>query len=183
MNDEHIVALFWQRSETAITESQLRYGSYCTAIAQNILHSAEESEECVNDTWLRAWNTIPPSRPFRLSVFLGRITRNLAIDRWRSKNIKRRGNGETAVCLEELAECVGVEESVADELALRDALNGFLHSLTPDRRRVFMLRYWYMYPIKDVAMLCDMSEGAVKMSLQRTRNALKNYLESEGIEV
>lgn len=183
MNDEQIVHLYWQRSESAIYESQCKYKSYCTTIARNILYSIEESEECVNDTWLNAWNAIPPARPSRLSAFLGKITRNLAIDRYRKNRLKKHGGGQADACLEELADCVGTEESVSDAIALRDVLNSFLHNLSPDKRRVFMLRYWYMYSVKDISRLCAMSEGAVKMSLSRTRDALRNYLNKEGIEV
>lgn len=183
MNDEQIVHLYWQRSEAAISESQRKYTGYCTVIAKNILYSAEDSEECVNDTWFSAWNAIPPARPSRLSVFLGKITRNIAIDRYRNRNLKKHGSGQAEACLDELAECVGTEESTADSIALRDALNSFLHNLSPNKRRVFMLRYWYMYPIKDISRICSMSEGSVKMSLTRTRSALRDYLEREGIEI
>ena len=129
MEDSHIIDLYWQRDEQAIKESQRKYGGYCSTIAGNILHSAEDTEECVNDTWLRAWNIIPPEKPNRLAVFLGRITRNLAIDRFRSDTSKKRGGGQMALCLDELAECIGEDSPIEDRLALREGLRACLESL------------------------------------------------------
>ncbi len=183
MKDNDIVELYWKRSESAVTQSQKKYGGYCSVIAVNILGSKEDTEECVNDTWMKAWNNIPPVRPSRLSVFFGRITRNLAIDRYRRNKAEKHGGGQTALCLEELAECVGSSGEFSDDLILKDAINCFLHELSPDRRRIFMLRYWYMYPIKEIAEKINTSEGAVKMSLQRTRGSLKKFLEEEGFEI
>ena len=183
MNDNEIIELYWQRSENAISESQQKYGGYCGTIARNILHSAEDAEECVNDTWAKAWNVIPPSKPNRLSVFLGRITRTLAIDRWRAKSTQKRGNGEISLCLDELAECVSNNDSIVDDLILKDALERFLRGLKADAAQLFLLRYWYMLPIKDIALRRSVSEGAVKMSLSRTRAALREFLEKEGIKI
>lgn len=181
MEDEQILDLYWGRSEDAIAESDRKYSSYCYIIAQNILHSPQDAEECVNDTWLRAWNAIPPKRPNRLAVFLGKITRNLAIDRFRKQHTERCGDGQLPMCLDELSECVGDGESFEDTVLLRDALNRFLETLKPQTRQIFMLRYWYMLPIHEIAERMQMREGAVKMSLQRTRTALHNYLEQEEI--
>lgn len=183
MKDNDIVELYWKRSESAISQSEKKYGRYCGVIAGNILSSKEDTEECVNDTWMKAWNNIPPARPNRLSVFFGRITRNLAIDRYRRNKAEKHGGGQTAICLEELAECVSGSGEFPDDFILRDAVNRFLHELPPERSRIFMLRYWYMYPIKEIAGKTDTSEGAVKMSLQRTRSALKKFLEEEGFEI
>ncbi|MBD5116967.1 MAG: sigma-70 family RNA polymerase sigma factor [Ruminococcaceae bacterium] len=182
--DSKIIELYFKRSESAIEESRKRYGKYCNTVAFNILHSAEESEECVSDTWLRAWNSIPPNKPQKLSVFLGSITRNLAIDRYRKSNTGKRGNGEAAVCLEELAECISDENmnSFTDTVSLKDALNRFLKELSGSARDIFMLRYWYMLPVKEVAKRCGVKEGTVRMSLSRTRQALKDFLENEGYE-
>lgn len=181
MDDLQIVELFWQRSEKAITESQQKYYGYCSTIAYNILHSPEDTEECVNDTWIKAWNTIPPSRPHRLSVFLGKIIRNIALDRYRKNKTLKRGKGQAAICLDELAECIADGKNFADDLVVKDTLNYFLQSLNSKKRHIFMLRYWYLFSIKDIAKYCSMSEGAVKMSLQRTRIVLKEFLEKEGI--
>lgn len=183
MEDSHIIDLYWQRDEQAIKESQRKYGGYCSTIAGNILHSAEDTEECVNDTWLRAWNIIPPEKPNRLAVFLGRITRNLAIDRFRSDTSKKRGGGQMALCLDELAECIGEDSPIEDRLALREGLNRFLRELPDKNRTVFLLRYWYMMPVSEIAKRYDLSEGAVKMLLQRIRNKLKEYLEKEGVVI
>lgn len=184
MEDVKITELFFNRSESAIEESHKKYGKYCGKIALNILHSEEESEECVNDTWLKAWNSIPPSKPEKLSVFLGSITRNLAIDRYRRAKSAKRWNGEAAVCLEELAECISDEnsDSFTDTLYLKDALNRFLEGLSGSARDLFMLRYWYMLPIKEAAKRCGIKEGTARMSLSRTREALREFLENEGYE-
>lgn len=183
MDDQEIVELYFKRSEVAIVETQRKYNKYCGTIAKNILHSVEEAEECVNETWFKAWESIPPNRPKRLTVYLGKITRNLSLDRYRSRKADKRGSGQLELCLNELAECVGARESIPDEIALKEIVNQFLRELKPKARHVFMLRYWYMYSGRDIAKNCLMSEAAVKMSLQRTRNALKEYLEKEGVPI
>ena len=180
MEDSVIIELYWQRSEAAISESRSKYERYCTVIADNILHSPEDTEECLDDTWLKAWNAMPPHKPDRLSVFLGKITRNLAIDRWRKGRADKYGKGQIALCLDELAECVGIEETIDDDLALKTALDGFLQELDGEAKDVFLLRYWYMFSVKEIADRTGKSDGAVKMSLRRTRSKLKSYLEQEG---
>lgn len=182
MNDNEIVELYHQRSELAISESRQKYGAYCGSIAQNILHCTEDTEECVNDTWSRAWNSIPPARPVRLSVFLGKITRNLALDRWRRRNSAKNGGGQTSLCLDELSECVSDGGRLSEAYDLKAALESFLRALKPETRRIFMLRYWYMLPVKEVARQCGNTEAAVKMSLSRTRAALREHLTKEGLE-
>ena len=183
MEDSVIIELYWQRSEDAISESRTKYGRYCTVIADNILHCPEDTEECLDDTWLKAWDAIPPQKPDRLSVFLGRITRNLAIDRYRSSRAEKHGKGQIALCLDELAECVGTDETITDDLALKTALEDFLQELDGEARDTFLLRYWFMFSIKEIARRLSKSEGAVKMSLQRTRSKLKSYLEQEGFDI
>ena len=183
MEDSVIIQLYWQRSEAAISESRTKYERYCTVIADNILHCPEDTEECLDDTWLRAWQAMPPHKPDRLSVFLGKITRNLAIDRYRRSRAEKYGKGQIALCLDELAECVGTEDAIgkmADDFALRAALDEFLQELEAEAKDIFLLRYWYMFSVKEIADRTGKSDGAVKMSLRRTRSKLKSYLEQEG---
>ncbi len=181
MEDSGIIELYWKRDESAISESDTKYGPYCSTIARNIIHSAEDTEECVNDTWMRAWNAMPPERPNRLAVFFGRITRNLAIDRYRKDRSQKCGGGQTALCLDELSECIGEESPIEDRIALRDMLNTYLYGLPEKNRDIFLYRYWYMMPVSDIAKRCGISEGAVKMTLSRTRRRLKEHFEKEGI--
>ena len=183
MEDNKIIELYWQRDETAINQSQIKYGTYCGTIANNILHSAEDTAECVNDTWFRAWKTIPPAKPGRLSVFLGKITRNLAIDKYRKDNAKKYGGGQVMLCLEELSECIGEDNPIEDRIALRDLLNTFLSNLPEKNRNIFLVRYWHLMPVNEIAQQYALSEGAVKMILQRIRNKLKDYLVKEGVGI
>jgi RNA polymerase sigma-70 factor (ECF subfamily) len=183
MEDLHIIELYWQRDESAIKESQTKYGGYCSTIANNILHSAEDTEECVNDTWFRAWNTMPPEKPNRLAVFLGKITRNLAIDKYRRDKSQKYGGGQIALCLDELGECIGENSPIEDRVALKELLNIFLSELPDKNRDIFLLRYWYLMPIAEIAERYNTSDGAVKKILQRIREKLKTYLEKEGVGV
>lgn len=186
MEDSQIIELFWKRSQSAIEETARKYGRYCHTIAFNILHSHEDSEECVNDAYLNAWKAMPPQRPNRLSTFLGKITRNLALKRWEGCKAEKRGAGQTALALDELSECIPASESVerrVDDLALAEILNGFLVSLPQERRRIFMRRYWYLDSIKEIAASYGLSESKVKMSLLRSREALKHILAKEGIDL
>ena len=183
MEDNKIIELYFSRSETAVKESQDKYGKYCGIIAGNILRSEEDAEECVNDTWFKAWNIIPPHRPPKLDAFFGKITRNLAIDRFRKLRSGRRGGGEVRLCLEELAECVGKEETFTDTVALREAFDRFLEGLSASARELFVLRYWYMFSLKEAAKRCNVNEGTAKMSLFRTREALREFLIKEGFDI
>ena len=186
MDDRQIIALFNERSEAALSETAKKYGRYCRTVAYNILYNEEDSEECVNDTWLRAWEAIPPQCPVRLSAFLGKITRNLALNRYKHKNREKRGGGQTLLVLEELAECVpGAEstEEAAGAALLVDVLNRFLEKLSAEKRKIFMRRYWYMSSVKEIAEEFGLSESKVKMTLLRLRNKLKQTLEKEGIIV
>lgn len=183
MEDSQIIELYWQRKESAIAECRSKYGAYCYSIADHILHSEQDAEECVNDTWLRVWRSIPPRRPNRLSVFLGRIVRNLAIDRYRREHTQKYGGGQLAACLEELSECIGEEAPVEDRLVLKELLDSFLRTLPDRNREIFMHRYWYMAPVGEIARRYRMTQGAVKMNLSRTREKLRAYLEKEGIGV
>ena len=184
MDDTKIIDLYWMRSESAISETSKKYSSYCRSIAFRILHNDQDSEECVNDTWLRAWNTMPPKRPSVLSTFLGRITRNLSLDRWKRYNAEKRGSGEMTVALEELQECVPAKdgvESALDDMALADALSRFLSSLSQESQKFFVQRYWYLCPIREIANNCGASTSKVKMSLFRSRQDLQKFLQKEDI--
>lgn len=181
--DEKIIDLFWNRSESAIGEAAREYGRYCQAISYNILRSREDAEECVNDTWLRAWNAIPPQRPGKLAFFVGRIVRNLSLDKFRSKKAKRRG-GEMAPILEELSEAIpGVSdtESIVLGKELEGVVNSFLHTLPEPACNLFLARYWHSMPLAEMSEVFGIKENNIKASLFRTRSKLKEYLKKEGM--
>lgn len=186
MDDNQIIELYLTRSENAISETITKYGRYCHTIAFNILHNSEDSEECVNDTYMKAWEIIPPQRPKRLAVFLGKITRNLSLNRYNLYTAGKRGYGQVSLALDELSECILASdnvEHVADDLMLTDTLNNFLASLPEEARKIFMRRYWYFSPVKEIAYDFGISESKVKMSLLRARARLKELLQKEGIEL
>lgn len=184
MEDKHIVALFLARDEQALTETRRVYHPYLTRIAHNVLHNPQDTEECVNDTYLRAWNAIPPHEPKRLSVFLGKITRRLALDRYAALTADKRGGGTHAQVLEEWRDCLpGGEGDPSDDVAVRDALGRFLRQLPAEKRRVFIRRYWYGDAIRDIATDHHSTESRIKMMLTRTRSELKEFLEKEGITI
>ena len=184
MNDQHIIELYWVRDEEAIRYTAERYGKYCYAIAYNILANKEDSDECVNDTYLDAWNSMPPHRPHILSAFLGKITRRIAIDRFREKNAKRRGGGEIPLALEELSECVAAPGDLTREVEtarIAESVQGFLGTLPDLERRLFVRRYWHMESIANLAAHFGMSESRAKSMLHRTRAKLRRYLEKEDL--
>ncbi len=186
MEDRNIVDLYWERSESAISETAVKYGSYCRTIAFNILHNTEDAEECVNDTYLKVWNTIPTLRPERLSAFLARITRNISLNRYERNNAKKRIPVETTVALDELTDCIPAAENTEDtveEKALTETLNRFLAELSIEKRMIFMRRYWYLCSIKEIAADFNMTESKIKMVLMRSRHSLKKVLEKEGIKL
>ncbi len=184
MDDQMIVQLYWERSEQAIRETDQKYGGYCYAIAKNILENKEDAQECVNDTYLAAWNTIPPKRPSVLATFLGKITRHISIDRWRARGAYKRGGGQVVMALEELEECVASKETVEKTYARKELLAAyrrFIEKLPAAERRVFLLRYWYLDSIGDIAQKCGFSESKIKSMLHRTRQKLKKCLAQEGL--
>lgn len=184
MEDKTIIELYWSRSEQAISETDRKYGKYCHSIAYNILANKEDAEESVSDTYLAAWNAMPPQRPSFLAAFLGRITRNLSIDRWRSTGRQKRGGGELPLALEELQDCIAdprTTESVLEEKRLTDAFNTFLDSLPETERRIFLCRYWYLDPIADIAGQQGYSVSKVTSILYRTRKKLRTMLETEDL--
>ena len=184
MDDNEIIELYFSRSERAISETDLKYGHYCKTIAQNILNDSQDTEECVNDTYLHTWNTIPPTRPHHLAAFLGKITRNLSLNKVKSKNTKKRGNGQYELVYEELESILFSTQSVEaayDEKIVIELINQFLSNISQESRIIFVGRYWYMDSIAEIAAKCKVSESKVKMVLLRTRNALKNFLKKEGV--
>ena len=184
MEDVSIIALYNQRDEKAIEETSLKYGAYCYSIANNILSDVQDSEECVNDTWMRAWSTIPPSRPNSLKLFLAKITRNLSIDRYRNSNRLKRGRG-ISVALEEIRTFVPSRD-VDDEIERKELatlLNTFLHSLPPRDSNIFIRRYFFVEEVSVIAEKYGLSESNVFKILSRTRGKLRRYLEKEGYSI
>jgi RNA polymerase sigma-70 factor (ECF subfamily) len=184
MDDSRIIDLYWSRSENAINETAVKYGKYCRTIAYNILSNAEDADESVNDTYLGAWNSMPPHRPSILATFLGKITRRISINRWREKNTGKRGGGEVPLVLDELVECIPSENDVesrvqADELA--KVIDAFIIALPGAERRVFVCRYWYLDSIPAICKQFDFSPSKVKSMLHRTRNKLMLCLKEEGV--
>lgn len=183
MDDQEIVALFWSRSENAISETAAKYGSFCYSIAYNILTNNEDAEESVSDTYMAAWNAMPPRRPSILAPFLGKITRHLSIDRWRSRSRQKRGGGEITLALEELEE-IASSQTVETAYARKQTVlvfNRFLKSLPETQRRIFLCRYWYMDSISDIANFYGFSDSKVTSILHRTRKKLRAVLEAEGL--
>jgi len=184
VDDLQIIDLYWARTEAAISETKKKYGRYCHSIAYRILHNEEDSEECVSDTYLKAWESMPPHRPSALKLFLGKIIRNLSLDRYDQRTAGKRGYGEIPLALEELRECVpamDTAERVVEDIALAELFDQFLAGLPAEGRRVFVLRYWHLYSIREIAAICGFGESKVKTSLMRNRNQLKQLLEKEGI--
>lgn len=184
MEDAQILELYFARSERAIGETQKKYGGYCYQIAENILHNRQDAEESVSDTWLSAWNSIPPQRPDIFSAFLGKITRNLAIDRWRKSRAFRRGGGEIALALEELQGCVSGSGSLENEFIRREtmeSIRSFLTGLPTVERNVFLCRYWYLDSTEEIAEKSGFSQTKVRSMLHRIRGKLDAHLREEGL--
>lgn len=184
MKDQDILNLYWQRSEQAITETAAQYGNYCYSIAYNILSSRQDSEESVNDTYLAAWNTIPPQRPERFSAFLGKITRHISLDRLKYRSREKRGGGEILLCLDELEDCISDRLTAEDPVMKKELLEritAFLAKLPKVERQIFVCRYWYLDSISSIAQRYRFSESKVSSMLHRTRSKLKKTLEKEGV--
>ena len=183
MEDSQIVELYWQRNANAISETADKYGAYCFAIADNILHNTEDSEECVNDTWLSAWNAIPPQKPNVLRLFLAKITRNLAFNRFNARNAEKRGGGEIPFVLNELEECLGGGADVAsiyEGKELRQSIRRFVRSLPEREGNVRVRRYFFVDSVADIAKRYGLTENNVMVILSRTRKKLKTNLLKEG---
>lgn len=184
MEDEQIVELYWDRQERAIDETRVKYGTYCRSIAYNILSDTEDAQECENDTYLAAWNAMPPHRPKVLSTFLGKITRRIALDRWKAGNARKRGGGTIALSLDELAGCIPGGSSLSDALEAKELgqlISKFLRGLPARDRQIFVRRYWYCDSISQIAALFSGGESKIKMNLLRTRKKLQDYLRKEGV--
>ncbi len=183
MDDERIVALYWERAESAVTETDAKYGRYLYSISHPIVGDREDALECVNDTYYDAWNAMPPHRPSILATFLGKITRRISIDRWRRQTAEKRGRGEMMLALSELEECVSGKDSVESEVLRQELValfQVFLESLPATERRVFLCRYWYLDPVKSIAHQFGFSQSKVTSLLHRTRMKLRTQLEKEG---
>lgn len=184
MDDFQILDLYWQRSQQAISETSTKYGPYCYSIAYNILSSHEDAEESVNDTYLAAWNAIPPQRPSLFSAFLGKITRHLSLDRWRSLHRQKRGSGQMILAIEELDRDITSGDTVESALEARrftQTLNRFLDSLPERERRIFLCRYWYLDKVTDIAACCGLTPNHVSAILRRTRQKFRTLLEQEDL--
>ncbi len=182
MEDRQIIELYWTRSEAAIERTAEKYGGYCGAIARNILQNEQDAEECVNDVWLRAWNSIPPHRPENLATYLGKLTRRKAIDRWRAEHSGKRGGGRVPLALEELEGVLPLGDDPERELQQREltrAVNAFLAELPETERNVFLCRYWYFDGIADIGSRFGFTQSKVKSMLYRTRRKLQQYLLKE----
>ncbi len=186
MEDSKIVQLYWDRSPDAISQTAKKYGKYCTTIARNILGSHEDAEECVNDTYMRAWNSMPDHRPSVLSTYLGKITRNRAFNRYKREHAGKRGGSEIPAILDELSECICGRENVEQELEYKElvsTINAFLETLPIKKRNIFVCRYWYSDSVSDIAKQFGMKENAVSMVLNRLRMRLRDYLMERGVEI
>lgn len=184
MEDREIIAMFFNRSETAIEKASQKYGGLCYTVSNNILNNSEDAKECVNDTMLKAWNTIPPQKPKCLSAYLAKIARNLALDRYRFYHRKKRD------CFTEIleeAEDVFISEDLAEQEACRkelvNAINKFLGKLSDKKRRIFLGRYWFCESVGDLAKKYGSSENVISVTLSRTRKELKDYLKKEGFDI
>lgn len=186
MKDSEIVDLYWDRNEEAIRQTRQKYGAYLAKAAYSILGDYEDSRECVNDTCLAAWDSIPPNRPAVLSTYLGKIVRQIAIDRFRKRNSLKRYASEYAISLEELGDSFAdsrTPEQAVEAALLDDAVRRFVRALPEQTQRVFVGRYFFFDSLKDIALCCGMTQSKVKSLLYRTRQQLKTFLEKEGFDV
>lgn len=185
MEDKQIVELYWARSETAISETEKKYGRYCHYIAYQILCNDEDAKEIVNDTYLKTWNTVPPQRPDPLKPYVGTISRQLSLNRYEAQNTQKRGR-QVPLVLDELSECIPDNAGGADigeSVALSDALTHFIWALPQRTRNIFVRRYFYMSTVAEIAKDFSMKESNVTMHLLRTRKKLEQFLKKEGFDL
>jgi len=183
LEDSQIIELYWQKNGDAISETANKYGAYCFAIANNILHNAEDSEECVNDTWLHAWNAMPPQRPNVLRMFLAKITRNLSFNRFNARSVEKRGGGEIPLVLDELSECLASEANVEvayEASELEQCIRRFVRLLPKRDRNVFVRRYFFTEPVASIEARYGLTANNIMVILSRTRKKLKHELMREG---
>lgn len=186
MTDMEIVTLFENRDKRAVSAASEKYGGSCTGIAMNILRNREDAEQCVNDVYLKVWDSIPPEKPRSLSAFMGKITRNLAIDQYRKEHTEKRGGGEVPLILDELSECVSDGTSVEKTILRNEllaAINRFLEELPAPKRIAFVSRYCLCEDVKSIAKRLGMTCNSVSVNLNRTRRSLVSYLNKEGFEI
>ena len=186
MDDQKIIELYWTRSEDALLATEEKYGKYCYSIAYRILNDHEDAMECVNDTYLRAWNSMPPERPDSLTAFLGKITRNLSLNRYKQDRAKRRGGAEAELAFEELEMCIAAGQDPAEVLELQDLtglINSFLFDQPEQNRNIFLRRYWMLSSVKEIADFYGESESKIKSVLFRMRKKLGKLLQNEGFEL
>lgn len=182
MDDSKIIELYLMRDESAITETDRKYGAYCYTVADNVLKNACDSKECVNDTWLKAWNSIPPKRPKYLNMFLAKITRNLAFNMYEKRHAQKRGSGEINIVLDELAECIPAGSSVESDILaneLKNCINSYILSLPQKEAYIFIRRYFFTESIAQIAVKYNMSANNVNVVLSRVRKKLKRHLAKE----
>lgn len=183
MEDEKIVALYWNRDESAIAHTKEKYDRYLHTVALNILSSLQDAEESVSDTYVGAWNSMPPQKPAVLRTYLGKLTRNISLKRYRFLHAEKRFSSETALALDELTEVVPdseTAESEAERQELIRIIHAFLSRLEGDSRMIFLMRYWYLYSVSDTAKKLGFTQSKVKMTLKRTRDSLRDFLREEG---
>jgi len=183
LQDAEIIQLYFERDEKAITMTEKAYGKYCFSIVDNILHNEQDSEECISDTWLRAWQSIPPQKPTRLKLFLAKIARNLAFDRYRMRHAEKRSGDEMALVLDELEECIASNEDIEQDFErknLKEVINAFLRTLPTRERQIFLRRYFYAEPVKEIADTFGLNQNHVSVILKRTRKKLAEHLKEEG---
>ncbi len=184
MEDEQIIELLFRRDETAISETDIKYGRHCRATAKNITGSYEDGEECVSDSYLALWNTVPPTHPMNLCAYLTGILRRLCLEQIRYRCADRRGRGEYAVCYEELDECISDRTDPEQEVTFRELareVSRFVSKLSADDRVIFLSRYWLCSPIAVISECTGFSESKIKSSLQRSRSKLRKCLVREGM--
>jgi len=186
MDDSQIIDLYWNRDQTAISFTSAKYANYCTTISYNVTKNREDTEECLNDTWVKTWNSIPPTRPDSLKTYVGTICRNLSLNKYKERHAQKRGGGQVELALDELSEIVSnLAEAENDENSekIREVLNNFLAKLKDKERDVFVRRYWHLKSVGEIADEYGLSEANVKQLLFRSRNKLKKELEKSGVQV
>ena len=182
LSDSEIISLFFDRNEKAIAAVSQKYGGYCNTVIRNILENHQDAEECLNDTWMKAWESIPPEKPRNLGGFLVRLAKNICLNRYALSHAKKRGSGEVSLVIDELSECIADKNDVEktfEQKLITNTINEFLRSLPPEKRDIFVLRYWYCLPVAELARKMGISRSSAAVSLTRTRRSLTAYLKKK----